>query len=119
MCLWSFHFKVILRSYLSERFGDHLANVLSPLWDVWVEAVQVCAEAQGDDLKVIWDWTEQEYLTVIAAMIQNSNGIIAINIVHRELKIKQQRQQKHIYCMYTDMWTYIQYMDMQITVLFL
>lgn len=50
----------ILNSYLSKYFSDHLANVLSPLWDVWVEAVQVCAETQTDDLEVIWDRTEWE-----------------------------------------------------------
>lgn len=49
----------MLKSYLSEYFGDHLANVLSPLWDVWVELVQVGAEAQRDDLEVIWNETEQ------------------------------------------------------------
>lgn len=40
-------------SYLSEYLSDHLANVLPPLWDVWVQSVQVCAEAQRDDLEVI------------------------------------------------------------------
>lgn len=49
----------MLKFYLSEYFGDHLTNVLSPLGDVWVEPVQVGAEAQRDDLEVIWDQTEQ------------------------------------------------------------
>ena len=49
----------ILKSYLSKYFGYHLADVLSPLWDVWVKVIQVCAETQRDDLEVIWEWTEQ------------------------------------------------------------
>lgn len=44
----------MLLSYLSEYFGDHLTDILSPLWDVWVEVIQVLAEAQRDDLEVIW-----------------------------------------------------------------
>lgn len=46
--------------YLCDYFGDNLANVLSPLRDVWVEAVQVCAETQRDDLEMIWDRIEQQ-----------------------------------------------------------
>lgn len=62
-----------LKSYLNEYFGHHLANVLSPLWDVWIELVQVPAEAQRDNLKVIWDQTEQGSpikLAIITVVIQ-------------------------------------------------
>lgn len=51
-------FAIISFAYLSEYFSDHLADVLSPLGDVWVEVIQVPAEAQRDDLEVIWDMTE-------------------------------------------------------------
>lgn len=65
-----------LKSHLSEYFGDHLANVLSPLWDVWVEAVQVGTEAQRDDLEVIWESDMAvEWLAIITVMVQNSNWI--------------------------------------------
>ena len=40
--------------YLGEQLGDHLTDVLSPLGDVGVEAVQVGAEAQRDDLEDVW-----------------------------------------------------------------
>lgn len=66
----------ISMSHLSEYFGDHLADVLSPLWDVWVEAVQVGAEAQGDDLEVIWGCNRTgERLVITTDLIQNSNWI--------------------------------------------
>lgn len=44
---------VTLKFYLGECFGDQLADVLSPLWDVGVESVQTPAEAQRDELEVI------------------------------------------------------------------
>lgn len=51
-----------------------MANVLSPLWDVWVEAVQVGTEAQRDDLEVIWESDMAvEWLAIITVMVQNSN----------------------------------------------
>lgn len=45
-------------SYLSEYLSDHLTNVLPPLWDVRVQSVQVGAEAQRDDLEVVWVGTQ-------------------------------------------------------------
>ena len=45
---------VIAMVYLGEQLGDHLTDVLSPLGDVGVEAVQVGAEAQRDDLEDVW-----------------------------------------------------------------
>lgn len=48
-------------SYLSEYFSDHLTDVPPPLWDVWVESVQVGAEAQRNDLEVICVGTQSNH----------------------------------------------------------
>lgn len=45
-------------SDLGEELGDHLADVAPPLRDVGVETVQVPAEAQRDDLEVVWKESE-------------------------------------------------------------
>lgn len=46
--------------YLAKYFCDQLADVLPPLGDVGVEAVQVPAEAERNHLEVIWAESEQE-----------------------------------------------------------
>lgn len=75
-------------SYLSKYFSDHLTNVLPPLWDVWVQSVQVGAEAQRNDLEVICVGTQSSrHINVLLSNTCNLDDMVshvlcsAINVV--------------------------------------
>lgn len=46
--------------YLADQVCEQLADVLSPLGDVGVESVQVPAEAERNQLEVIWAESEEK-----------------------------------------------------------